>query len=181
MSATCSTGPIRTLVSVFSVAVELVMILSIVGIMIGELSHQQTQTNGIGADIIMHPPNSSFLSAVGGAPVPAKIADVLAKLPHVAVAAPVIADLSTVGSVETIWGIRLHELQRAQAVHLPKRVDLSPGPNDVIIDDYAAQSDRRASRRRDDPDQGPPLPHLGDLRAWQGRPQVRALFGRWAA
>ena len=131
--------PIRTLVSVFSVAVELVMILSIVGIMVGELSHQQTQANGIGADIIMHPPNSSFLSAVGGAPVPAKIADVLARLPHVVVAAPVIADLSTAGSVETIWGIDFASYNALKPFTFIQGGPFS-GPNDVIIDDYAAQA-----------------------------------------
>ena len=131
--------PIRTLVSIFSVAIELVMILSIVGIMVGEVSHQQTQTSGIGADIIVHPPNSSFFSAVGGAPVPAKIADVLAKLPHVMVAAPVITDLSTVGSVETIWGIDFASYNALKPFVFITGGPFT-GPNDVIIDDYAAQS-----------------------------------------
>ncbi len=53
----------------------------------------------------MRPPNASFLSAVGGAPVPAKIAGVLAKLPHVAVASPVIANFSMGNALQTIWGI----------------------------------------------------------------------------
>ncbi len=129
--------PIRTLVSVFSVAIELVMILSIVGLLFGEVSHQQSQTNGIGADMIVHPPNSSFFSAVGGAPVPAKIAAVLARLPHVVVAAPVISDLSTVGSVETIWGIDFASYNALKPFHF-----LEGGPytasDDVIVDDVFA-------------------------------------------
>ncbi len=130
--------PIRTLVSIFSVAVELVMILCIVGIMVGEISHQQNQTSGIGADIIVHPPNSSFFSAVGGAPVPAKIAGVLARLPHVAVAAPVITDLSTVGSVETIWGI---DFASYNALKPFVFIEGGPfaGPDDAIVDDYFAR------------------------------------------
>ena len=130
--------PIRTLVSVFSVAIELVMILSIVGIMIGEVSHQQSQTNGIGADMIVHPPNSSFFSAVGGAPVPAKIADVLARLPHVVVAAPVISDLSTVGTVETIWGIDFATYNALKPFEFLAGGPFT-GPNDVIVDDVFAE------------------------------------------
>jgi putative ABC transport system permease protein len=131
--------PIRTLVSVFSVAIELVMILSIVGLLIGEVSHQQSQTNGIGADMIVHPPNSSFFSAVGGAPVPARIANVLARLPHVAVAAPVISDLSTVGSVETIWGIDFASYNALKPFVFLKGGPFT-GPDDVIVDDFFAAS-----------------------------------------
>jgi putative ABC transport system permease protein len=130
--------PIRTLVSVFSVAIELVMILSIVGLLIGEVSHQQSQTNGIGADMIVHPPNSSFFSAVGGAPVPARIAEVLRKLPHVVVAAPVISDLTTVGSVETIWGIDFASYNALKPFHFLEGGPFT-GPDDVIVDDVYAQ------------------------------------------
>ena len=130
--------PIRTLVSVFSVAIELVMILSIVGLLIGEVSHQQSQTNGIGADMIVHPPNSSFFSAVGGAPVPARIAEVLIKLPHVMVAAPVISDLSTVGSVETIWGIDFASYNALKPFNFLQGGPFK-GPDDVIVDDVFAQ------------------------------------------
>ena len=131
----------RTVVTMLAVAVEIVMILSIVGIMIGQISNAQNETGGIGADIIVRPPNSSFLSAVGGAPVPAKIATVLAKLPHVAVAAPVITDLSTLGSIETIWGI---DYDSYNALRPFVYITGTPfqGPNDVIIDDYFARSDK---------------------------------------
>jgi putative ABC transport system permease protein len=136
--------PIRTLVSVFSVAIELVMILSIVGLLIGEVSHQQDQTNGIGADMIVHPPNSSFFSAVGGAPVPASIAGVLAKLPHVKVVAPVISDLSTVGSVETIWGIDFASYNALKPFVFLQGGPFT-GPDDAIVDDVFV--DGRADRQ----------------------------------
>lgn len=122
-----------------AVAIEVIMILSIVGIMIGDVTNSRTQTSGIGADIIVQPPNSSFISAIGGAPVPAKIANVLAKLPHVAVAAPVITDLTTVGTVETIWGINFQSYNA-----LKPFVFLSggpfQGPDDVMVDDIFARS-----------------------------------------
>lgn len=133
--------PMRTLVTALAVAVEVLMILAIVGIMVGMLSNSRTENSGIGADLIVSPANSSFISAVGGAPVPAKISDVLDRLPHVAVAAPVITDLSTVGSVETIWGIDYTSYNA-----LKPFVYLSGGPfqepNDVIVDDIFARSDR---------------------------------------
>ncbi len=132
--------PIRTLISVLAVAIEVVMILSIVAIMVGMVNDQKTRTSGIGADMIVRPPNSSFISAVGGAPVPARIATVLGRLPHVVVAAPVITDLSTAGAVETIWGI---DYDSYNALRPFKFLAGTPfqGPNDVIVDDFFARAD----------------------------------------
>ena len=53
------------------------------------------------------PPGSSFIVGLTGAPMPIKIGDVLAKLPHVVVGAPVITQVSTNGTLEVIAGIDL--------------------------------------------------------------------------
>ena len=115
------------------------MILSIVGIMVGMIQGSRTQTNGIGADLIVRPPNQSFLVGVSGAPAPAKIADVLRKLPHVAVASPAIQQISTQTAVETIWGSITKVLMPCGLF-----VFLSGGPfqdsNDVIVDDVFARN-----------------------------------------
>lgn len=131
--------PLRTLISVVAVAIEVIMILSIVAIMIGMVNNSRNETSGIGADIIVRPPNASFISAVGGAPVPAKISSILAKLPHVAVATPAVANFSMSHGIETIWGIDF-----ASYNALRPFVFLSggpfQGPNDVIIDDLYARA-----------------------------------------
>jgi len=69
--------PIRVAISVLAVAIEVIMILSITGVFIGQVSGSRASTLGVGADMVIQPPNASFLTAVGGAPVPAKIADVV--------------------------------------------------------------------------------------------------------
>jgi putative ABC transport system permease protein len=131
--------PLRSSISILAVAIEVTMILSIVGIMIGMIQGNRTQTNGIGADLIVRPPNQTFLVGVSGAPAPAKIADVLRKLPHVAVASPVIQQLSTQTVVETIWGI---DYESFNALRPFVFVSGGPfqGPNDVIVDDFFARS-----------------------------------------
>lgn len=131
--------PIRTLISVLAVAIEVIMILSIVAIMVGMVNNARSETSGIGADIIVRPPNASFISAVGGAPVPAKIADVLAKLPHVAVAAPAIANFNMAHGIETIWGI---DFASYNALRPFVFIAGGPfkGPNDVIVDDLFARA-----------------------------------------
>lgn len=131
--------PLRTIISVVAVAIEVIMILSIVAIMVGMLNNARNQTSGIGADIIVRPPNASFISSVGGAPVPAKIAGVLAKLPHVAVAAPAIADFNMSGSVETIWGIDFPSYNALRPFIFLAGGPFK-GPDDVIVDDLYSRS-----------------------------------------
>ena len=133
--------PIRVAISVLAVAIEVIMILSISGVFIGQVSGSRANSTGIGADLFVQPPNSSFLTAVGGAPVSAKIADVLRKLPHVAVVSPVISQMSTMGSVETIWGIDYDSYNALRPFKLLAGTPFQ-GPNDVIIDDYAARRDQ---------------------------------------
>jgi len=131
--------PLRTMISVVAVAIEVVMILSIVAIMVGMVNNARNEKSGIGADIIMSPPNSSFISSMAGAPMPIKIADVLAKLPHIAVAAPAVADFTTAGGVETIWGIDFKSYDALRPFQFLKGGSFQ-GADDVIVDDLYARS-----------------------------------------
>src|ERR1700735_1346682 len=132
--------PVRSAISVLAVAIEVIMILSIVAIMVGQIQGAANQTSGIGADIMVRPPNASNFSGLSDAAVPADIASkVPAKLPHVAVASPVIAKLSTTGAVQTIFGIEYSSYNALRPfVYLsgePPR-----GPDDALIDDLYARS-----------------------------------------
>jgi putative ABC transport system permease protein len=131
--------PLRSLISVLAVAIEVVMILSIVAIFMGMLDDQKQRTNGIGADLVVSPSNASFMNGVSGAPMSAKLAEVFRKMPHVAVASPVITNFSMGGSVEILYGIDFTSYDA-----LKPFVFLSggpfKGPFDVIIDDVFAHA-----------------------------------------
>ena len=132
--------PVRSIISVLAVAIEVIMILSIVAIMVGMVKGAATQTSGIGADIIVRPPNANFISSVGGAPVPADIAPKrLAKLPHVAVAAPVAIQLNVAGSVQSLYGI---DYPTYDALRHFQFLAGGPfqGPDDAIVDDLYARA-----------------------------------------
>jgi putative ABC transport system permease protein len=131
--------PLRSGISILAVAIEVAMILSIVGIMVGQISGSRAQTSGIGADIIVRPPNASFIAGVSGAPIPAKVADVLRKLPHVAVASPAIQQISVKASVETIWGIDYPSFNALRPFIFLSGGPFE-GPNDVIVDDIFART-----------------------------------------
>src|SRR5208283_2353284 len=92
--------PVRSLISIVAVALEVTLILLIVGLSLGMLQDQRTRAAGIGADVIVMPPGSSFIAGLTGSPMPIKVAGILAKLPHVEKVAPVITQVSTAGTLE---------------------------------------------------------------------------------
>ncbi|HEV8525918.1 MAG TPA: ABC transporter permease [Terriglobales bacterium] len=134
--------PIRSLISIVAVAVEVTLILLIVGLSLGILDDSKQRQAGIGADIMVQPPGSSFLSGITGAPVSIKVADILRKVPHVVAVAPVVTQLSTAGAVEVIYGI---DLASFEAMGGPFRYLAGgpfQGPNDILVDDFFAQQNK---------------------------------------
>jgi putative ABC transport system permease protein len=132
--------PMRSIISVLAVAIEVVMILSIVGVFMGMLNDTKQRTNGIGADLMMRPSNTSTMNGVSGAPMPAKFAEPLRKLAHVSVVSPVIMNLSTKGSIEILYGIDYKSFDALKPFVFVAGGPFQ-GPNDVIIDDVLARTD----------------------------------------
>ena len=131
--------PIRSLISIVAIALEVTLILLIVGLCYGIMNDSKNRTAGIGADVIVQPPGSSFLAGISGAPVSVKVADVIRKMPHVKVVSPVIWQIATGGGLEVIDGI---DISTFEALGGPFRyVDGGPfqGPDDVLVDDYIAR------------------------------------------
>src|SRR5258708_626240 len=132
--------PIRSLISIVAIALEVTLILLIVGLSLGILNDSRQRQAGIGADVIVMPPGSSFIVGLTGAPMPIKVGSVLAKLPHVEVAAPVITQISAAGSLEVIAGIDLQSYESLSGGFHYLKGGPFQGPNDVLVDDLFAQS-----------------------------------------
>lgn len=131
--------PIRSLLTLSAVAIEVVMILSVTAIMLGMLNDSKARTSGIGADLIVRPANTSFLVGVSGAPVSAKVANVLGRLPHVAVAAPVAVQFVTGKSLENIFGIDYASFNALKPFVFLSGTPFQH-PFDAIVDDIFAKT-----------------------------------------
>jgi putative ABC transport system permease protein len=135
--------PFRTIISVVAVAVEVTLILLIVGIMLGMLDDSKNRQAGIGADIMVQPPGSSLLMGVSGAPVSVKVADKLRKLPHVTAVAAVVTQISIGAHTEVLDGIDLRSFDAVTGGFRYLSGGPFEGPYDMIIDDLQAASDHR--------------------------------------
>ncbi len=132
--------PFRTIISVVAVAVEVTLILLIVGIMLGILNDSSSRQVGIGADIMVQPPGSSLIMGVTGAPVSVKVADKLRQQPHVTAVAPVVMQVTTAGAVEVLYGIDLRSFDAVSGGFHYLSGGPFQGPYDMIIDDLKAAS-----------------------------------------
>ena len=132
--------PLRSIISALAVAIEVIMILSIAAVMLGMLNGSKTRTSGIGMDLFVRPSSTTAFAALSSAGTSVKVADVLSKLPHVAVASPVNIQMAMSSSLENIYGI---DYASYDALKPFVFVSGGPfiGPNDVIVDDYFAASD----------------------------------------
>jgi putative ABC transport system permease protein len=131
--------PLRSLISIVAVALEVALILLIAGLSYGIMNDSRSRTAGIGADVIVQPPGSSNLAAISGAPVPIKVADILRKLPHVKVVSPVVWQISTAGALEVIYGIDLPSFEALGGPFQYVQGGPFKGPDDILVDDYIAR------------------------------------------
>jgi putative ABC transport system permease protein len=129
--------PLRSLISALAVAIEVVMILSIVGIFYGILNNSRTEQSGTGYDMIVRPSASGALLSSGAASANVRVADVLRKMPHVKVVAPGNVKLNLSSTVDNIVGIDF-----ASYDALRPFVFVAGGPfqhpYDIIVDDLQA-------------------------------------------
>src|ERR1035437_2783696 len=79
--------PVRTLLSVLAIAVEVTMILTLVGVSHGTLDSNAERARGVGADVVIRPPNSTVMSSLSSAPMTDKMVVWLTpQQPHVVLA-----------------------------------------------------------------------------------------------
>jgi putative ABC transport system permease protein len=136
--------PLRSVISVLAVAIEVIMILSIVGIFMGMLNDQKERTNGIGADLMMRPSGASIMNGISGAPMSVKLAEPLRKLPHVAVVSPTIVQFNTSGDFGVIDGIDYASFSALKPFDFVQGGPFQ-GPDDAIIDDVFEQTKNPAT------------------------------------
>src|SRR5438270_1143661 len=132
--------PIRSIISITAIAVEVTLILVIVGLSMGILNDSKARTAGIGADVMVRPPGAQNIVGMSGAPVSVKVADIIRKLPHVAVVSPVVTQLNTGKSLEVLYGIDIDSFQKLSNGFNFLEGGPFTGPDDIILDDLAASS-----------------------------------------
>ncbi|HTQ56472.1 MAG TPA: ABC transporter permease [Bryobacteraceae bacterium] len=131
--------PMRSLLSMFLIAVPVTLILCLVGLSRGLLADSARRARGIGADIIVRPPKTSVLT-LSGAPIPEKMVRFIEQQPHVNMALGMI--VHPISSVSFVSGVDLGAFNRMSGGFKYLQGGPFQGPNDLIVDEYYARQNR---------------------------------------
>jgi putative ABC transport system permease protein len=132
--------PLRTLIGVIAVAVEVALVVLIVGLTSGLLTETAKRIEGIGADIMLQPPAASVLMAFSNSPMPIKIGEKLAEQKYVKSVAPVLLQFNSTGGVDVVYGIDRESFRAVSGGFVYIQGHDMEGPDDLLVDDWAAKA-----------------------------------------
>ncbi len=134
-----ATRPLRSSLSVLAIAIQVVLVLMIAGLTSGVVSEWGKRVEGVGADIIVQPPNSSIFFAFSSAVMQESLGDKIAELPGVDEVAPTVI-LTEPKNIIMVYGIDFKRFNALSRGFLFRAGRAFVGPDEVIADDIIAQS-----------------------------------------
>src|SRR5277367_1871075 len=130
--------PLRSLLSIIAIAIQVILVLMIVGLTSGLFSEWGKRVEGVGADILVQPPNSSIFLAFSRAVMQENLADKIATLPGVDEVAPTVI-LTEPKNLMMIYGIDYQRFNALSRGFLYRAGRPFASPDEAIADDIIAQ------------------------------------------
>ncbi len=128
--------PVRTLLGVIAIAVQVTMVLTLVGLSEGMLNEQASRARGVGADILIRPPGGSIIAS--GGQMDARFIPFIHKEPHVTVATGAL--IFGTDLFNYLTGVDLATFDRLNGGFRFVHGGPFQRPDDVLIDEvYASQ------------------------------------------
>lgn len=131
--------PLRSFLSVIAIAIQVILVLMIVGLTSGVVSEWGKRVEGVGADILVQPPNSSIFFAFSSAVMQESLGDQIASLSGVDEVAPTVI-LTEPKSLVMIYGIDYQRFNALSKGFLFLDGRPFEGPDEVIADDIIART-----------------------------------------
>jgi putative ABC transport system permease protein len=132
--------PVRTLITVIAVAVEVTLVIIVVGLTSGLLSESAKRVEGVGADIMVQPPSASVFMAFSGAPMPISIGNKLQNLEYVQAVAPVLLQFNSVNGLDIVYGIDPASFRAVSGGFVFHEGRDLRDPDDILVDDVYAKA-----------------------------------------
>ncbi len=129
--------PLRSSLSVVAIALQVFLILLIVGLTYGIVSEWSRRVEGVGADIMVQPPNTSIFFAFSSALMQESIGDTIARTPSVDEVAPVLIVVDT-RNLNVVYGIEYQRFNALSKGFLFRQGRPFEKPDEAIADNLAA-------------------------------------------
>jgi putative ABC transport system permease protein len=130
---------VRSVLSLLAIAIQVILVLMVVGLTSGVVAEWGKRVEGVGADILVQPPNSSIFFALTSAMMQESLGPKIEALPGVdEVASTVI--LTEPKSLMMIYGIDYQRFNALSRGFLYRDGRPFQAPDEVLADDIIAQS-----------------------------------------
>ena len=131
--------PTRTCVSIFAIALGVVLILVSVGLSYGQLMDTANRTKRIGGDFILQPPDASLFFALSSGTLPVKLQKVIELVEGVEAATPVLVKF--IGEkFHMVHGIDRESFPKVNQTLEVIAGSMFQAPDEVIVDNIYSQS-----------------------------------------
>jgi putative ABC transport system permease protein len=130
--------PVRTLIGIVVISIQVTLVLTLVGLREGTLSDQAARASGVGADIIVRTPSSSVISMSGA--MDARFVAKIDQQPHVKVSAGVLQQGTDLFNYVT--GLDLAQFDKLNGGFHFLAGGAFQGPDDVVIDEFYANQNK---------------------------------------
>jgi putative ABC transport system permease protein len=131
--------PLRSFLSVMAIAIQVILVLMIVGLTSGVISEWGKRVEGVGADIIVQPPNSSIFFAFSSAVMQESLGDQIASLEGVDEVAPTVI-LPEPKNLIMVYGIDYKRFNALSKGFIFRDGRPFESPDELIADDIISQS-----------------------------------------
>lgn len=130
---------LRAALSILAIAIQVILVLMIVGLTTGVVAEWGKRVEGVGADLLVQPPNSSIFFAFARAIMPESFGDKIAALPTVDEVAPTVIQMDQKNLV-VIYGIDYKSFNGLSRGFLYRSGRAFEAPDEALADDIVAQS-----------------------------------------
>ncbi len=131
--------PLRSALTVTAIAIQVILILMIVGLTSGVVSEWGKRVEGVGADILVQPPNSSIFFALTSAVMQEPVGEAIAALPGVDEVAPTLI-LMDQKQFAVVYGIDFKRFNALSQGFLFRQGRAFAAPDEALADDIVAQA-----------------------------------------
>ncbi|MDQ2840505.1 MAG: ABC transporter permease [Acidobacteriota bacterium] len=131
---------VRTLLSALVIGVQVMSILTLIGLSRGLLQESAARQKGTGADIFLKPDNGGATISFSSGQVLENFVPFVRKQPHVVQAIGVFS--TNVALITTMSGVNIPELEKMSGGIRLVKGRLPNAPNEILVDQYYAQQNK---------------------------------------
>jgi putative ABC transport system permease protein len=131
--------PLRTALGTAAIALQVFLLLFMVGLTTGIVQEWGKRVEGVGADILVQAPNSSIFFAFSPAVMHEEVGEKIGALEGVDVVSPVLVMMNT-ASMDVVYGIEYNSFRALSQGFVFRSGQAMQSPNEAMVDDVKAET-----------------------------------------